>query len=295
MRKRGRRTRGVLAMVAAAVLGVAGCDAVGGDSAAPPETARPSPKPTPLWDRSPSSVAAVGDSITRAFDACDVLSDCPEASWATGASPEVDSLAVRLLGKAGAARQSWNYAVTGARMADLPGQMDRAVRRKPQLVTVMVGANDACRATPSAMTPVSAFRADFEDSLRSLRRALPKAQVFVASVPNLKRLWSQGRTSPMGKQVWQLGICPSMLGDPDALDSAAVLRRDTVQKRVEDYNKVLREVCAEEKRCRYDGGAVYDYRFGTAQLSRWDYFHPSVNGQARLAEIAYRTVTAKKP
>ncbi|MFF6874377.1 MULTISPECIES: SGNH/GDSL hydrolase family protein [unclassified Streptomyces] len=295
MRKRGRRTRGVLAVVTAAVLGVAGCDAVGGDSAAPSEPAKPSPKPTPLWDRSPGSVAAVGDSITRAFDACEVLSDCPEASWATGGSPEVDSLAVRLLGRAGAAQRSWNYAVSGARMADLPGQMARAVGRKPQLVTVMVGANDACRSTPAAMTPVSAFRSDFEDSLRSLRKALPKAQVFVASVPNLKRLWSQGRTSPMGKQVWKMGICPSMLGDPDALDSAATLRRDTVQKRVEDYNKVLREVCAEDKRCRYDGGAVYDYRFGTAQLSRWDYFHPSVNGQARLAEIAYRTVTAKRP
>ncbi|MFJ6552979.1 SGNH/GDSL hydrolase family protein [Streptomyces luteogriseus] len=295
MRKRGRRTRGVLAVVAAAALGVAGCDAVGGDSAAPPEKAKPSPKPTPLWDRSPGSVAAVGDSITRGFDACDVLSDCPEASWATGASPEVDSLAVRLLGRTGAAQRSWNYAVTGARMADLPGQMAQAVRRKPQLVTVMVGANDACRSTPSAMTPVSAFRADFEDSLRSLRKALPKAQVFVASVPNLKRLWSEGRSSPMGKQVWKLGICPSMLGDADALDSAATLRRDTVQKRVEDYNEVLAEVCAEDKRCRHDGGAVYDYRFGTTQLSRWDYFHPSVNGQARLAEIAYRTVTAKRP
>lgn len=282
-------------MAAAVVLGVAGCDAVGGDSAAPSKAAKPSPKPTPLWDSSPGSVAAVGDSITRGFDACDVLSDCPEASWATGDSPEVDSLAVRLLGRAGAAQRSWNYAVSGARMADLPGQMARAVRRKPQLVTVMTGANDACRSTPAAMTPVSAFRADFEDSLRSLRKALPKTQVFVASVPNLKRLWSQGRTSPMGKQVWKLGICPSMLGDPDALDSAATLRRGTVQKRVEDYNKVLREVCAEDKRCRYDGGAVYDYRFGTAQLSRWDYFHPSVNGQARLAEIAYRTVTAKTP
>ncbi|MFF7894071.1 SGNH/GDSL hydrolase family protein [Streptomyces sp. NPDC007907] len=295
MRMRGRRTRGVLAVVAAAVLGVAGCDAVGGDSAAPSESAKPSPKPTPLWDRSPASVAAVGDSITRGFDACDVLSDCPEASWATGASPEVDSLAVRLLGRTGAAERSWNYAVTGARMADLPGQVARAVRRAPQLVTVMVGANDACRSTPSAMTPVSAFRADFEDSLKSLRKALPKAQVFVASVPNLKRLWSEGRTSPLGKQVWKLGICPSMLGDADALDSAATLRRETVHKRVEDYNKVLEEVCAEDERCRYDGGAVYDYRFGTAQLSRWDYFHPSVNGQARLAEIAYRTVTAKGP
>ncbi|GHC60335.1 SGNH/GDSL hydrolase family protein [Streptomyces violaceochromogenes] len=295
MRKRDRRTRGVLAVVAAGVLGVTGCDAVGGDSAAPSESAKPSPKPTPLWDRSPGSVAAVGDSITRGFDACDVLSDCPEASWATGGSPEVDSLAVRLLGRTGAAQRSWNYAVSGARMADLPGQMARAVGRRPQLVTVMVGANDACRSTPAAMTPVPAFRADFEDSLRSLRKALPKAQVFVASVPNLKRLWSEGRTSPMGKQVWKLGICPSMLGDPDALDSAATLRRNTVQKRVEDYNKVLRDVCAEDKRCRYDGGAVYDYRFGTTQLSRWDYFHPSVNGQARLAEIAYRAVTAKRP
>ncbi|WDV51417.1 SGNH/GDSL hydrolase family protein [Streptomyces coeruleorubidus] len=295
MRKRSHRSRVVLAVAVAAALGVAGCDAVGGDSPAPSGTAKPSPKPTPLWDRSPSSVAAVGDSITRGFDACDVLQDCPEASWATGASPEVDSLAVRLLGRAGAAERSWNYAVTGARMADLPGQIAQAVRQKPQLVTVMVGANDACRTTTSAMTPVTEFRADFEDSLRSLRKALPKAQVFVASVPNLKRLWSEGRTSPMGKQVWQLGICPSMLGDADALDSAANLRRNTVQKRVEDYNKVLKEVCAEDERCRYDGGAVYDYRFGTAQLSRWDYFHPSVNGQARLAEIAYRTVTAERP
>ncbi|MFF6952553.1 SGNH/GDSL hydrolase family protein [Streptomyces iakyrus] len=295
MRKRSRRTRGVLAVVAAGVLGVAGCDAVGGDAAAPSESAKPSPKPTSSWDRSPGSVAAVGDSITRGFDACDVLSDCPEASWATGGSPEVDSLAVRLLGRTGAAQRSWNYAVSGARMADLPGQMARAVGRRPQLVTVMVGANDACRSTPAEMTPVSAFRADFEDSLRSLRKALPKAQVFVASVPNLKRLWSEGRTSPMGKQVWKLGICPSMLGDPDALDSAATQRRNAVQQRVEDYNEVLEDVCAEDKRCRYDGGAVYDYRFGTTQLSRWDYFHPSVNGQARLAEIAYRTVTAKRP
>ncbi|WP_432116922.1 SGNH/GDSL hydrolase family protein [Streptomyces sp. bgisy032] len=295
MRKRGHRSRGVLAVAAAAVLGVAGCDAVGGDAAAPPESAKPSPKPTPLWDRSPHSVAAVGDSITRGFDACDVLSDCPQASWATGSSPEVDSLAVRLLGRAKAAERSWNHAVTGARMADLPGQIAQAVRRKPQLVTVMIGANDACRATPSAMTPVSEFRADFQDALRSLRKALPEAQVFVASVPDLKRLWSQGRNNSLSKQVWQLGICPSMLGDADALDSKATLRRDTVRQRVEDYNKVLREVCSADERCRHDGGAVYDYRFGVAQLSRWDYFHPSVDGQARLAEIAYRAVTAEKP
>ncbi|MGW3665827.1 SGNH/GDSL hydrolase family protein [Streptomyces sp. NPDC005141] len=297
MRNRSHRSRAVLAFAAAtALLGIAACDATGGNSSAPRGTgARPSPKPTPAWDRSPESMAAVGDSITRGFDACSVLSDCPEVSWATGSDPQVNSLAVRLLGTTGAAERSWNYAVTGARMADLPGQMAQAATRKPELVTVMAGANDACRSSASAMTSVADFRTEFQDALDTLRGALPKAQVYVSSVPDLKRLWSEGRGNPLGKQVWKLGICPSMLGDADSLDSAATLRRGRVQDRVEAYNQVLREVCVKDRRCRFDGGAVFDYRFGTDQLSHWDWFHPSRNGQARLAEIAYRTVTARNP
>jgi lysophospholipase L1-like esterase len=202
---------------------------------------------------------------------------------------------VRLLGREKAAENSWNYAVTGARMADLPDQMAQAATRRPQLVTVMAGANDACRARASAMTPVDDFRDQFEEAMSTLREALPKAQVYVASVPNLKRLWSQGRTNPLGKQVWKLGICPSMLSDADDLAAAATLRREKVRQRVEAYNKVLKEVCAKDRRCRFDGGAVYDYEFGTDQLSHWDWFHPSADGQARLAAIAYRTVTAADP
>ncbi|MFI5792247.1 SGNH/GDSL hydrolase family protein [Streptomyces sp. NPDC051677] len=298
MRKRYRHTRAVLAGTTAAVLGLAGCDALGGGdgpaaSGTQARQAKPSPSTDSVWDSSPDSIAAVGDSVTRGFDACTVLADCPEVSWATGSSTEVNSLAVRLLGAAKATTHSWNHASSGSRMADLPAQMTRAAADKPQLVTVMAGANDACRDSTRAMTSVADFRAQFEDAMSTLRRALPKTQVYVASVPNLKRLWSQGRTNALGKQVWKLGICPSMLGDADALDSAATLRRDTVQKRVEDYNTVLKEVCAKDVRCRFDGGAVYDYRFGTDQLSHWDWFHPSKNGQARLAEIAYRAVTAK--
>ncbi|MFD4568615.1 SGNH/GDSL hydrolase family protein [Streptomyces sp. NPDC058467] len=294
MRNRSHRSRAVVAVAAAALLGVAGCDASGGDSPAPRGTTA-NALPSPTWDRSPRSVAAVGDSITRGFDACAVLSDCPEVSWATGSDAQVRSLAVRLLGKAGAAERSWNYAVTGARMADLPGQMAQAATSKPELVTVMAGANDACRSSTSAMTSVADFRAEFEDAMDTLRSALPKTQVYVSSVPDLKRLWSQGRTNPLGKQVWKLGICPSMLGDPDSLGSAATLRRAKVQDRVEEYNKVLQAVCAKDRRCRFDGNAVFDYRFGTDQLSHWDWFHPSKDGQARLAEIAYRTITARKP
>jgi lysophospholipase L1-like esterase len=298
MRKRSHRPRAAVAIAAAAVLGLAGCDASGGNEAAPQGTtakAHPSPKPTPVWNTSPDSVAAVGDSITRGFDACTVLSDCPQASWATGSDADIDSLAVRLLGATGAVERSWNYAVTGARMADLPGQMEQAVEKRPELVTVMAGANDACRSSASAMTSVADFREHFQDAMGTLREALPKTQVYVSSVPNLMRLWSQGRTNPLGKQVWKLGICPSMLGDADDLTRSAVQRREKVQQRVEAYNAVLKEVCAKDRRCRFDGNAVFDFRFGTDQLSHWDWFHPSRNGQARLAEIAYRTITAERP
>ncbi|MDT0490663.1 SGNH/GDSL hydrolase family protein [Streptomyces griseus] len=268
-------------------------------SSAPPSSASPSPSRSPAsasgWDPRPGSVAAVGDSITRGFDACSVLADCPEVSWATGSDAGVRSLAVRLLGASKAAERSWNHAVSGARMVQLPEQMALAAKERPGLVTVMMGANDACRGSVRLMTPVADFRASFEASMRQLRAGAPKAQVYVASVPDLKRLWSEGRQDESIRKVWSLGICPSMLADADDLGPAAVARRDAVRDRVVAYNEVLRDVCAKDRYCRYDGGAVFGFRFTGAQLSPWDWFHPSRDGQARLAEIAYRTVTAAEP
>ncbi|MEV6728564.1 MULTISPECIES: SGNH/GDSL hydrolase family protein [unclassified Streptomyces] len=249
----------------------------------------------PRWNTAPASVAAVGDSITRGFDACSVLADCPEVSWATGNDPAVHSLATRLLGEAEVPARSWNYAVTGSRMADLAGQLASAAEHKPDLVTVMVGSNDACRPSASSMTPVAEFRAAFEKALAGLRAASPASQVYVSSVPDLQRLWEQGKDSPMVRQIWKLGICQSMLADPLSAASGATARREQVRARVVEYNEVLREVCKKDALCRYDGGAVFQYPFAADQLSRWDWFHPGKDGQARLAELAHRQVTAAEP
>ncbi|MFC9248017.1 SGNH/GDSL hydrolase family protein [Streptomyces sp. NPDC057136] len=297
---RRRRRTAVAALAAVSLtagLSLAGCSGAseGPTGRASDGPRRASPAAAPLWDRTPASLAAVGDSITRGFDACSVLADCPEVSWATGTDSAVRSLAVRLLGASKAASHSWNHAVSGARIAQLPEQMALAAKEKPDLVTVTIGANDACRDSARIMTPVADFRASFEASMRQLRATAPKAQVYVSSVPDLKRLWSTGRTNELGKQIWKLGICRSMLGDADNMDAAAVTRRDTVRKRVIAYNQVLNDVCAKDARCRYDGGAVFDYRFTGKQLSQWDWFHPGRDGQARLAEIAYRNVTAVRP
>ncbi|MFJ7954970.1 SGNH/GDSL hydrolase family protein [Streptomyces sp. NPDC096319] len=291
MRGRRRFRTAVAAATAALLCGGALSGCTPGDPEAATSGRPATPRPAPLWDVSPTSVAAVGDSVTRAFDACSVLSDCPEVSWATGTDTAVNSLALRLLGPEKVAARSWNLARTGARMAELPEQMAGAAAEKPELVTVMMGANDACRPTPDLMTPVADFRASFETALARLRAGAPKAQVYVASVPDLRHLWSTGRVSPMGLQVWKLGICGAMLADAEDLGPAAERRRAAVRDRVVAYNEVLEEVCAKDARCRYDGGAVFGFRFDGAQLSPWDWFHPSRDGQARLAELAYRRIT----
>ncbi|MFI7103006.1 SGNH/GDSL hydrolase family protein [Streptomyces sp. NPDC050161] len=279
-----------VATVAALLFSLAGCSADGNSAAAGPSpgVTAPSVKPAPVWRTDPGSIAALGDSITVGFDACTVLSDCPEVSWSTGTSPKVDSLARRLLEHP--ARHSWNYARTGALMSDLPDQVDAAKARRPELVTVLIGANDACRSDVRAMTPAAAYRADFARAMKKLRRALPRTQVYVAAVPDLLRLWSEGRKNPLGKQVWQLGICGSMLHDPDNLTERAVSRREKVRDRVVAYNKALEDVCADDALCRFDR-SVFDYRFTEQQLSSWDWFHPGTRGQEELASLAFRTIT----
>ncbi|WP_052852248.1 SGNH/GDSL hydrolase family protein [Streptomyces avicenniae] len=283
-----------LAVVAALTL--AACTASGegtpSGGRSPDEAARQGP----VWDTRPDSVAAVGDSITRAFDACTVLSDCPEVSWATGTDAGVASLASQLLDgdEAALTTRTWNLAETGARAADLPAQVREAVAHDPALVTVLIGANDACAADLDGMTPTADFRADLERSMEIVREELPDTQVYMSSVPDLLRLWSEGNGSTMARAVWRLAdICPSMLAADGEDEVAATERRDEVRDRVREYNTVLEEVCAADDLCRYDGGAVFDYPFTPDHLSDWDWFHPSREGQSELAALAYAQVTAE--
>lgn len=284
-------------LIAGIVLAVACGDRPGGggDNGArgSDSSASPKPKPKRIWDRSPGSLAAVGDSITRGFDACSVLADCTEVSWATGTESGVNSLARRLLDDPKG--KSWNYAVSGSVIGDLPQQMRKAAAVNPDMVTVMSGGNDACRPTVEQMTPVEEFRTSFRESLRVLRSEKPKTQVYVSSVPDLKRLWQQGKKNPIGQRVWSLGICQSMLKDPGATDQAAQDRRQAVYDRVVAYNSVLKQECAKDLRCRYDNGAVFRYRFTGKELSNWDWFHPSKAGQRGLAELAHRQIVTARP
>jgi lysophospholipase L1-like esterase len=297
--------RQALALAAGAAL-LGGCSTGGAPDAVKPSTAgspsahtshsadRPVPAapaapkapaaPARPWNVHPASVAALGDSITRGFDACNPLADCPDVSWATGSRSSVDSITHRLTAAAPGTK-GWNLAATGARVRDLPAQAKAAAARRPAMVTILIGANDACTSSPATMTPVADFRAAFARALAYLHRTLPATQVLVASIPDLEHLWSVGHGNVIGKQLWKLGLCPSMLSDSDSTGAAATARRAQVRDRVVAYNAAMGDVCRAYTRCRYDGGAVFRYAFGTDELSAWDFFHPNARGQRELAAL----------
>lgn len=79
----------------------------------------------------PNSMAVAGDSIARAFNTCWFpYVDCAANSWATGTSTTVNSHYRRILATNKAiSGRNYNDAKSGAKMADLPGQMTRISAR----------------------------------------------------------------------------------------------------------------------------------------------------------------------
>jgi lysophospholipase L1-like esterase len=154
-----------------------------------------------------------------------------------------------------------------------------------QYVTILMGANDACTSSPATMTSVADFRAQYTAALSTLAAGLPAgAHVFVASIPNVYRLWQVLRGNAAAQLVWFAAqICQSMLSPTNTeADRQAVLAR------VQQFNQALADGCGQYAFCRFDGNAVFNYSFSASQVSSLDYFHPSLSGQAALASLTWQ-------
>ena len=238
----------------------------------------------------PNSMSSLGDSITRAFNACGWFVDCPERSWSTGTYSSVNSHYLRILNRNRQINgRNSNDSRSGARMVDLDGQAASAVSRGVEYVTIAMGANDACTSSETSMTPVETYRAQFQAAINRISGALPTARIFVASVPDIKRLWFIGKDSSSARNAWaSFGICQSMLANPTSTDPADEDRRNRVRQRVIDFNAALAAVCSATPHCKFDGNAVFNFQFTLSHMSTWDYFHPNTSGQTAAADVTYR-------
>lgn len=240
-----------------------------------------SPAPTRGF---PSSMVALGDSITAGYGSCFAPTPCPRNSWSTGDGTRVSSHYRKIKTEnpaiAGHAR---NLAVPGAKAADLAGQAASAVKGPAEYVTVLVGANDACR---GEMTPSAQFRRSVDAALGTLKKGAPKARLLLVSIPNVYRVWELGHDNEVASKVWRSGVCPNLLSNATSTATADVDRRRAFKERIAAYNTQLREACAAYgSKCRFANVATF--AFDLDMLSAIDFFHPNAAGQAALADRTY--------
>jgi len=233
-------------------------------------------------------MAAIGDSITRAADVCCWYGDHPHESWSTGDNPidGIKSHYERILAlKPSIYGHNYNDSRSGAKMTDAQGQGEAAVTQRAKYVTILMGGNDVCTDSLSTMTSVSDFQAQFSAAMATLASGLPTgSHVFVSSIPNIHRLWDILHDDPLATWVWSnFHICQSMLSASNTEED-----RQAVLVREEAFNQVLHDVCGQYATCRFDGYATFDYQFTSSQVSKLDYFHPSLSGQAALASLTWQ-------
>ena len=235
----------------------------------------------------PNSMATLGDSITRAYDMCCSYRDHSGQSWSTGGawydgiSSHYERIKRRNRAITGRAH---NDAVTGAKMSAAAHQASAAAAQHAAYVTVLLGANDLCTASPSTMTSTHTFKTQFRQAMVTLKQELPQARIFVSSIPDIYQLWKVLHPNRVARAVWATaGICPAMLGA-----SRTEAQRQQVVAREVAFNQILADSCHQYgANCRWDGHATYNYKFAASQVSVLDFFHPDLDGQAALARVTW--------
>jgi hypothetical protein len=102
------------------------------------------------------------------------------------------------------------------------------------------------------------------------------------AIPNLFQLWSTLHNNSSAEGIWSFSTCQSMFAKSNtSADRALVLERE------EADNGALATACKKHANCRWYNLAAFKLKFTPNEVNDFDYFHPSLIGQNRLASITW--------
>ena len=264
----------------------------------------PSPFPGPLpapgpgpganpFAVTPLKLGALGDSITRAFNINQFNVENPLFSFSTG-----DSLATSVINRLKIKMQqngwpvnaaSYNYAVSGETVlganSTFAAQATVLATASPYMVTVAIGSNDLCQGFLTNAAAQMQFRDRVVTSLRALTlSANPPKVIFLGSIPRVSALTQipELAAAPLCLQAWPL-LCPNLQIGQAAFDAQWAAANQSLAQAAATLGATV----------IYDGGAVGGTVLTVADVSAVDCFHPSVNGQGKLAMAVWTTVQAR--
>jgi hypothetical protein len=256
-------------------------------------------------------LSGIGDSIMQGFDAnacgASICFDEPEYSFAQGTSPEVRSLYLRF-DDPGIEFVS----VTGAAMIggsnNAKAQANRLCQQatRPNRIVILLGANDICQSDTTTTLPTAEeFSLALSDALSVLVAEscdlARGSSIHVMSVPRIDFLQTSGiaKADVDCASIWQnFDICRL------ATNSPSLETMQAIAATVQAYNQSILETVTRVQ-ASVDGsreltlttdyvGSDPNTSFGTYQfapddLSSLDCFHPSVEGQRKLACMAWES------
>jgi lysophospholipase L1-like esterase len=260
--------------------------------------------------REPKRLSSEGDSITEAINAeiflpFEGITPNEWASWVNGKHgkweerldlTDVNSHNQRITEIYGKKkRKNKMEAFAGADSGDLLKQATKSVKRKADYVTVFIGHNDICDDSFADVPTPEEFEANVRAGFDVLKAGLPPgATVYTVGMIDLFRLWEIGDDlTALGildcQDIWENELfdftpCGTMFG-PDLEDADRQAARD----RIIAYNQVLADLSAEyeaadEHHYWQYTNVAFELPFEADDVSEIDCFHPSADGQARLAE-----------
>ncbi len=263
--------------------------------------------------RVPRRLSSVGDSITEAINAEEYnifnpINPNHWASWANGyhgfwewllGRTNVHSHNQRISSAFGSWwRKNYMEAVSGADSYDIPQQMSQSVSHAADYVTVFMGHNDVCQNSFAEIPTDAQFEANVRAGLDQLKAGLPNgATIYVVGIVDIYKLYQLGdQLTSLGfidcRLIWAttlFGIfpCGTML---NPLNSEA--DRLYTRSRNIAFNQILQNLVAEynanDPHHYYEyTDEAFNYNFVPSQVSGFDCFHPSAQGQKELARVTW--------
>jgi len=226
-------------------------------------------------------MGALGDSLTAGLNA-DAPFDQRDKSWSDGSA--IESHAVRLEKKFGVPVSTKNVSVSGSRIEHLAKQTEKLLsdNYKPDYVTLLIGANDICDGNLKTDELSNLGSLALRQSLDALIAANSNVKILIGAVPNINYLYSLLYQDQECQENWRsLNICERLL-------LSTKFEREKGVVRWAAYNEMQRIVSAlYTKNVKF----VADIRgeiFELKDISRVDCFHPSTEGQRKIAEVTWQ-------
>jgi hypothetical protein len=288
------RSAATLAAITALVLAVGGCGSadIAEHGAAGPAASSTATAATPA---NPVGVIAIGHSglTGEGSDPSRPGQVALENSWATGTSPQVNSIYRRLVTvRPETDGHVANTAEGGAPASTLFAQAQRALETVPTPALVVVKTIDSdigCDGTDGAHVPE--FGVALADALELVTIASPESQILVVgqtgrpSPSFVKKLVAEDPS--VKADLTGTGMC-DFYGPDGVLNKKAFA---TLTSIIEDYETEQARVCATVPNCRTDDGTHAAYVDRLENFSS-DWNHLNVRGQAEVAGITWPAAAA---